>query len=475
MRRCLAICIVLVAASATGVSAQPVPAPAAAAPAAQAARQALLRSRWDAALAKAAADRQMAISAGVITLANGTPAPATRKTEVYRAAFEALPFDPMLASFFAPDPKLVDEVTPEAELALIKALADSAAGEKGAKSVNAASTNPSAPKVAERSGFTDLVALALDSQNFVSADKTAVSLSLNALALVGLKSKTLSAPAAYRRHDGLRRLGGTATFGAKIPEKEITGLSGLPTADTLFDVFSWDVKVRVIGDRDPRAQRWFPLMLGDLGGLGEIATIILSGSFVPVTELTILQPALNDSFGVAVLRAKTLVSKSLQVSVKAAGQHLTTQKGKNKYSFAVLGDQGFGDTDLTFNVLYSSVDDVSAAPASELFTVKTWSGAVAINTLVAKDALVQGRATELSLNARVDVPVDKSALPIERENIWNVVGAVTLPWGDAAKIPVSITFTNDPNNLKKQKYVSGYIGVSYDFGALKSLFKPQTK
>jgi hypothetical protein len=466
----------LVAACAIRAGAQPIPTPALAAAAQPGpSREALLRTRWDLAVAKAAADREFVISAGVITQAGGGTVPAERKTEVYRAAFEALPFDATLASFFVPNPRLVDEVTPSTELELIKALAASAAGEKGAKSVNAASTNPSAPKVAERSGFTDLLALALDSQNFVSADKTAVSLSLNAVALVGLGSKTLSAPAAYRRHDTLRRLGGTVTFGAKVPEKEITGLSGVPTADTLFDVFSWDVKVRAVGDRDPRAQRWFRLMLGDLGGLGEIATLILSTPFVPVTELTALQQALDDSFGAAVLRANTLVSKSLQVTVKAAGQHLTTEAGKNKYSFAILGDQGFGNTDLTFNVLYSSVDDVSAAPAAALFSVKTWSGAVAVNTLVAKDALVKGRATELSLNAKVEVPVDQSAAPIERKNVWNVVGAVTLPWGASAKIPVSITFTSDPNNLKKEKYVSGHVGVSYDFGALGSLFKPQTK
>lgn len=475
MRRWLTICIVLVTVCAIRASAQPVPAPAAAAQPTPS-RDALLRNRWDVAVAQAAADRQLVISStGVITKKGGGEVPAEQKTEVYRAAFETLPFDPMLASFFVPNTQLVDEVTPSTELGLIKALADSAAGEKGAKSVNAASTNPSAPKVAERSGFTDLVALALDSQNFVSADKTAVSLNLNAVALVGLKSKTLSAPAAYRRYDGLRRVGGTVTFGAKIPEKEITGLSGLPTADTLFDVFSWDVKVRAIGDRDPRAQRWFRLMLGDLGGLGEIATLVLSTPFVPLSELPPLQQALNNSFGAAVLRVKTLVSNSLQVSVKAAGQHLTTEKGKNKYSFAILGDQGFGDTDLTFNILYSAAEDVSVAPASALFTVKTWSGALAVNTLVAKDALVKGRATELSLNAKFEVPVDKEAMPIERKNVWNVVGAVTLPWGDAAKIPVSVTFTSDPANLKKEKYVTGHIGVSYDFGALKSLFKPQTK
>ena len=49
-----------------------------------------------------------------------------------------------------------------------------------------------------------------------------------------------------------------------------------------------------------------------------------------------------------------------------------------------------------------------------------------------------------------------------------------LPWADAAKIPVSIMWTSDPARLTNEKYVTGHIGVSYDFGALKKLFKPAT-
>src|SRR5689334_19730379 len=133
MRRWLTICIVLVTVCAIRASAQPVPAPAAAAQPTPS-RDALLRNRWDVAVAQAAADRQLVISStGVITKKGGGEVPAEQETEVYRAAFETLPFDPMLASFFVPNTQLVDEVTPSTELGLIKALADSAAGEKGAK------------------------------------------------------------------------------------------------------------------------------------------------------------------------------------------------------------------------------------------------------------------------------------------------------------------------------------------------------
>ena len=216
---------------------------------------AMLRARWDVAVTQAAQERGLSVLAGSISVLDGSAASAAEKTAVYRSALARLLADPALRDRFLPDESLVSQTTPPEEAEWITRLAESGAGERGAKAVNASSTNPTAPRVAERSGFTDFLALALDSQNIVAADKSAVSLNLNAVALVGLTSKTLSAPAAYRRFDGLRRLGGTVVFGARVPEKAITGLSGLPTADTLFDVFSWDVKLRVIGDRDPRAPR----------------------------------------------------------------------------------------------------------------------------------------------------------------------------------------------------------------------------
>ena len=427
----------------------------------------LLRNQWIEALQAVAPKHGLKVDG--IRLSDGLD---DARKKAYAEALQVLAKDADMAPFFAVDENLVREHVRETDRAWVERLVAAGAAQKEAKSVNATSTNPVAPKSAERSGFTDLVALALDSQNIVGADKSAVSLSLNALALVGLNSETESAQAAYRRYDPLRRLGGTFTFGAKIPEGEITGLTGLPSAATILDVMAWDAKVRIVGDRDPRAARWYPEMLGWLGGLNEITASLLE--MLPDGEDRFVQQVIADQNSFLrqeSARIREELANSLQITVKVAGQHLTKEKGKNKYTIALLGDQGFGDTDLTFNLLYSAVDDVSVG-ADGVFTVKTWSGAVGVNTLVGKNVLVKGRATELSLNGKFDIPTDTAAVPIERKTVWNVVGSIALPWGDAAKIPVAVTFTNDPNNLKKEKFVTGYIGVSYDFGALMSLFKP---
>ena len=65
----------------------------------------------------------------------------------------------------------------------------------------------------------------------------------------------------------------------------------------------------------------------------------------------------------ALARVKHLVSHSLQVSGKVSGQHVTTVTGTSRYSFGVLADKGFGDTDLTANLLYTRTAQRRADPA----------------------------------------------------------------------------------------------------------------
>ena len=64
--------------------------------------------------------------------------------------------------------------------------------------------------------------------------------------------------------------------GARVPEKEITGISNLPDFDKIVDALSWDVKARVLGDKDPRSARWSPLTLVRTGLLVQKAALIVS-------------------------------------------------------------------------------------------------------------------------------------------------------------------------------------------------------
>ena len=196
-----------------------------------------------------------------------------KKPAAYQEIVDTLQADPALLALVYPDPKnpeyqrLVGEKVRDEDRKFIEQLKKTGASGSSAKSVNSRSTNPAAGNLTERSGFAELIALALDGSNVVSANESAVSLNVSALALISLADpEVYSELYRYQQHSLMRRIGGTVVFGAKIPEKEITGLSNLPDFDKLLDVFVWDVKVRVWGNRDLRDQRWYPLTLGR-GGL----------------------------------------------------------------------------------------------------------------------------------------------------------------------------------------------------------------
>jgi hypothetical protein len=398
---------------------------------------------------------------------------ATLSPETGRAYDEIvrrLLVDPSLGAFFKVDRSLVDQTVRLSDRALVDSLkTDKAAEAKVATSLNASATNPSGGGTTERSGFTDFVALAADLKNVISSNDTAITVNLNALALYGLKDpEVYSALAIYRQHDLLRRLSGTVTFGAKVPESDITGITGLPDSDKLLDVFVWNAKLRIYGDRDPRAQRWYDDTLGSLAGINEIAASL--PGLVPLADAGIVTGVFADKQGLALARFRDRLKRSAQVTIESSGQHLTKESGRNKYTFGVLADKGFGDTDLSVNVLYSTTDAL-ATDAVTVFHARNLASSIALVKAVGQNAIVKDRAVTLALSANLDVPIQKEGPRSELKSVWRAVGSITLPWGDVATIPISVSVVSDPNNLAKQNYVVGHVGVAYDFGALKSLFK----
>lgn len=351
---------------------------------------------------------------------------------------------------------------------LVMELPDSAL----AQSTNAPLTNPASNQLIERSGSSQLIALAGDFRKLFSADESAISLNLNAVALFGGgKAGERSAQYLYSQREGWRRLSGTFTFGAKVPEKAITGLTGLPGADTLFDALSWDVKVRVVGDRDPRARRWYPLMVGKMGDTTELLGRIAGFALDP-TDVGPLRDAAEELLGVELAAAARQIASSLQASVKGSGVHLTNVEGKNKYSVAFMLDKGFNMADVTANVSYNVADAVQPG-ATDPFKTKDIQLSAGLTGSVLKNAIVVGRAVEISGSLKSKLFVDDDSVPIERKNTFNLNATVTLPFQLKASIPVSFTWTNDPNNLAKEKYVSGQIGISYDFAAVWDVLKGQ--
>jgi hypothetical protein len=396
---------------------------------------------------------------------------AVENAAVYREAFDRLAREPEILKALHPDVDINEQVT-TADRVFVNQLAHAGLAGSQAKSLDSAATNPVAGARAERSGFTSLLGLAT-ANNFINSDGTAVSIDLSALALYGLADPDVySSLYIYRQHSALRRIGGTVIFGSKIPEKAITGISGLPDADTLFDAFSWDVKVRVLGDRDPRAAKWYPLTVSTGGNTSELSAALLSSSVVPVAASQALNDALKDWVGVKLADIKARIARSPQLTIKAAGLHLNADESKNKYSFGALFDVGFtATTALTANALYSTTNDARFGTGN-LFQIKQLDLSAAVTTEFAKDVFAVNRAVSWKSGANSLTFTNKSALPaaVKADNTWKLFTEFSIPLGDAAQIPISVLYTNDGTALKKEKYVSGNVGISYDFSALGKLF-----
>jgi len=340
-------------------------------------------------------------------------------------------------------------------------------------SVNAPLSNPAANSLVERGLGTELIALAADLKSLFAADGSAVTVNLNAVALFrGTTKNNINAGAQYlyAQRENWRRLTGSVTFGAKIPEKDLTGISGIPNPNELFDAIAWDVKFRALGDRDPRASRWYGLFIDRMGTVNELAAIVVTHPGIAVTDLAVAREAAEGVVGQRLAIAANHIGNSLLLSVKTSGQHLTQVEGRNKYVVAVMVDKGFGDVDFTANATYSTAD-APAIAATDPFKTKDWQVSAALTGSILKNALVNGRAAELAGSFSGIFPMDDDDVPVDRKNIFKANATLTLPFMDKAKIPLSFTYSNDPNNLMKEKYVTGQIGVSYDFGAIWSALK----
>jgi hypothetical protein len=390
------------------------------------------------------------------------------KVAVYARALDRLQADQELLRLFTP--------------AYVQSLIDEQVESRVPTSVNATSTNPATAGLLEKSGATSLAALAADLSSLASADKSAVSLSVSALALVSAKDPDVySAIKAYQRHALARRFSGTVVFGAKIPEAEITGFSGIPAFDTLLDAFGWDVKARVWGDKDPRSGRWSNDTVRGGGLLTQRSAVVLSmigtsarAGETPQAALEdaqIVQSLLSKRLGEGVAAIRSKIAKAPQLSLKVSGTYLTKERGRNKYAVAALFDVGVGPSDLTANVHYALTDDIHLG-VDRLFQTKIWTVTGGVTSHLAPNAIIAGRTVDWSIGGSVGLFADKASLPVRPENTWKIFTSVDVPVGGGGKIPVSIIYTNDPNALTREKYVRGQIGLSYDFSALKQLFSP---
>ena len=135
---------------------------------------------------------------------------------------------------------------------------------------------------------------------------------------------------------------------------------------------------------------------------------------------------------------------------------------------AALFDVGVGPADLTANAQYGVTDDTRSA--EQPFEIKAWTISAQVTSHLAPGGIVPGRTIDWNMGASSTIFQDAASLPVDAENTWKVFTSLDFPVRGGGKIPVSIVFSNDPNAIGKQRFVSGQIGLNYDFSALKQLF-----
>jgi len=342
-----------------------------------------------------------------------------------------------------------------------------------ALSLDAPASNPSSLALVERGGTIKDVAIALRNNSFFSADDTAVTLHLNAATAFCRDEK--------KPDCAWDRLTGAVTFGTKIPEKEIVGFSGIPDPERLLDVVVWDANLRLIGDRRPGSAKW----RGDWDDMavdGWLQLKQVNTRLFPATlsderlaqEGGLMIKAINARAAADVQKLQDRIASSLLVTVGFSGQHLTTEPGKNKYTAKLTVDKGlgksFGNAGFTFNASYSSVQNVPVAGQPPV-TLKTWYLAAGLSGDFMKNVLVKDRSTEWTLNGKLTLPADGAEVTVDRDNVYEAALSFKFPVTQTSHVPIVVTFTNDPNNPGKQRFVRGQVGIDYDFGALKNIFK----
>jgi hypothetical protein len=115
-----------------------------------------IHARWGNILAEVARLHDVPLESGILKTT-----PQGRRL-IYREALARLSNDPDLLTLAAANLSLVEEATPANERRYIERLREARAEHTQPKSLNATSTNQAAGNIAERSGFTELLALALN-------------------------------------------------------------------------------------------------------------------------------------------------------------------------------------------------------------------------------------------------------------------------------------------------------------------------
>jgi hypothetical protein len=362
-----------------------------------------------------------------------------------------------------------------------------------AKQISAPAASGAGPSNVDRASFPELFALAADS-GLVSFNGGAATLSVNPFGLVSaVRPSVLDLQSEYEKYEILRRLGGSLTLGGKGEkfDRDGDGKEDDPlTAQSLGDIVTYELKVRLWGSRDRRdPQNWKRYFKKTDGSLKAVETAIRS--LVALADKDLVRDADNLPIGVsaagfearlATTEAQTQITalrnayaalkadikaanaetdKRLLVTVVGGGTQQKAQFGRNHWKLGLRGEGASGRLDHTLNVDWSTVDAVTGDDPT------VFKSGYKLSTKVLKGTALTKDGATLSFDAafeRYDHVPDAKYRTVAKAGV-----KLELPISGSATLPLSATYANHRDLLTGQKGWIGHVGVAWDLSALKSL------
>jgi hypothetical protein len=338
----------------------------------------------------------------------------------------------------------------------------------------AAPSAAGAGTVSDAPSFPELFGLALDS-DLVRVGKGALTLDLNLFGFRTLfKPEVLDRQTAYGSHGSslMRRVGGALTFG------DGRGAS----AESPFDIVTWEVRGRVAGSRDRRDfgnfRKYEAAVLApesDIGrAIGDFVRIHLpdiSGMLVNnvldakkfraflkepriVQELAGLAPRL-DEFIRAHDAITSRIDRATVWTVVAGGTWRNANPGPDRLELGIRGVAGFGPVDHTWNLEWVQNNGLDAFPDAS-----TWKAAYAATALVLQGTALTRDGAELSVSVAAERY--RNVRGAAHDTVVKANATLALPIGRGMTLPATITYANHRDLLADSGEVIGHVGLALD-------------
>jgi hypothetical protein len=360
-----------------------------------------------------------------------------------------------------------------------------------AAKITAPSDSSAGTSLVDHAFFPSLVGLAIEN-GLVSTSQDVTTVSLNLFAfLSAAQPRVIFDQREYLSYDGLRRLGGSVSFGGKGEKLDQDGDGTVDeplTAKEAGDIVNYEVSYRLFGTRDPRDQKNFDRIasafrpahadfqakkdefekqvseqvknvVDDEGCVTEEAWQSLLKDPAFATKVKVVAEALTQTLADRDDAVKS-VTEGPVWSLVVGGVSRKPEFGADSVKVALRGELRKS----TFNAEWMKIDSLTGASDPKMLKAgyqysSTWlkGASFAPNGIGVSASAAYERYEDCPEATHKEIA--KAQLKME------------IPWAKAAKIPISISWANHRDLLTDERDIRGHIGFTFDLAKLVDFVK----